>query len=462
MPILIPHHRRFFYAFLTGLLLRLFFVVHFPVVDDPDTAFYAEIARTWLAHGVYGSEEAGIPTPTYIRLPGYPAFLAAVFAIFGNDQYLPVLLIQTLVDLGSCFLIAAIAWEIIGEEAAFGAFLVSMLCPFTANYAAVALTETLSIFFTSLALWSAVKGIRVFKQTEDWGIKWWILCGVGISAATLFRPDGIILLITVWVFLFWKLFQNKGKRKILVACAVTTVMVTGVLTPWTWRNWVVFHEFQPLAPRYCNAPWEYAPVGFYQWFKTWPVEFASLYDIFWKVSAESSGEVIDLNDLPPQAFDNPAEQGQTLKLFKTLNETLLLTPELDAQFAELAQERIARSPVRYYLYLPVLRITDMWLRPRTEPLDMEQHWWRFDPLGESLFSLGYALLNFLLLIVAVLGMVKFRRAPCAGLLIGFVIIRSVFLGTLENPEPRYVLECFPVVLTFAGAGLSRCRKSVEI
>jgi hypothetical protein len=43
--------------------------------------------------------------------------------------------------------------------------------------------------------------------------------------------------------------------------------------------------------------------------------------------------------------------------------------------------------------------------------------------------------------------------PSAGLLIGFVLIRSAFLATMENPEPRYVLECYPAILVFAGAQL---------
>jgi hypothetical protein len=38
--------------------------------------------------------------------------------------------------------------------------------------------------------------------------------------------------------------------------------------------------------------------------------------------------------------------------------------------------------------------------------------------------------------------------------IGFVLLRSVFLSSLENPEPRYVLECFPVVLALAGAAFA--------
>ncbi len=33
----------------------------------------------------------------------------------------------------------------------------------------------------------------------------------------------------------------------------------------------------------------------------------------------------------------------------------------------------------------------------------------------------------------------------------FVLLRSAFLATLPNPEPRYTLECYPVVLLLGGA-----------
>ena len=36
-----------------------------------------------------------------------------------------------------------------------------------------------------------------------------------------------------------------------------------------------------------------------------------------------------------------------------------------------------------------------------------------------------------------------------GLLLTFVVLRSVFLGSLENPEPRYTLEGYPVVIILA-------------
>jgi hypothetical protein len=49
------------------------------------------------------------------------------------------------------------------------------------------------------------------------------------------------------------------------------------------------------------------------------------------------------------------------------------------------------------------------------------------------------------------GLLRGRFLPHLGLLLTFVILRSAFLGTLENPEPRYTLECYPLVIILAAA-----------
>jgi hypothetical protein len=99
--------RFFLAASLAALALRLLFVFRFPGVVD-DSRLYANIATNWL-HGVYGISNSGQVVPTFSRLPGYPAFLAAIFAIFGSNNFRAVLLIQTLFDLGTCFVVADLA-----------------------------------------------------------------------------------------------------------------------------------------------------------------------------------------------------------------------------------------------------------------------------------------------------------------------------------------------------------------
>src|SRR5580698_8914003 len=130
--------RFFLAAGAAALCLRLFFVFRFPAVVD-DSRLYANIAENWLLHGIYGVTNSGVIMPTLSRLPGYPAFLAAIFAIFGSNNFRAVLLIQTLFDLGTCFLIADLARRMFSGRASKAAFLLAALCPFLANYAAAAL-----------------------------------------------------------------------------------------------------------------------------------------------------------------------------------------------------------------------------------------------------------------------------------------------------------------------------------
>jgi hypothetical protein len=35
------------------------------------------------------------------------------------------------------------------------------------------------------------------------------------------------------------------------------------------------------------------------------------------------------------------------------------------------------------------------------------------------------------------------------------VLRSMLLATIEAPEPRYTLECFPIVIAFASAAFIR-------
>src|SRR5277367_7128846 len=94
-------------ALLCGLALRIFFVARFPFYAG-DTKFYEELARNWLDHGVYGLFVRGVLTPVDMRVPGYPAFLAAIYFAIGRNAR-AVMVVQALVDLGTCVLAALIA-----------------------------------------------------------------------------------------------------------------------------------------------------------------------------------------------------------------------------------------------------------------------------------------------------------------------------------------------------------------
>jgi len=464
--------RFFLGAGVAALALRLLLVFRFPAVVD-DSRLYADIAVNWLQHGVYGITDSGQIMPTFSRLPGYPAFLAAIFAIFGLNNFRAVLLVQVLFDLGTCLVLADLTRRMFSERAAKAAFILAAFCPFLANYAAAALTETLEIFFTALALDLAVKGLDLRPAdlphggsvTAKRASAIWLGCGLAIGACILLRPDGGILLAAFLAYFFWLFLrafvagrqsaEAGAARSVIVAVRpiiraglIVTFAALAPLVPWTLRNLHTFQRFQPLAPRYANDADELVMKGFNQWSRTWVAEYTSVQEIYWRVP----GDAIDFNRLPDRAFDSPEQRRQTQQLFADYDQDHDLTPELDARFAALARERIQAAPLRYYVWLPALRIFDMWLRPRTELLPSDPRWWEFDddPLWLSV-SLAFGLIN---LGYLALGGAGFVRSSCLcgiGLFFVFLMLRSLFLGSLENPEPRYTLECYPVVILAAAA-----------
>src|SRR6516162_887770 len=202
-------HARFFLGTaLAGLALRLFLVFRAPAVVD-DSRLYADIAKNWLEHGIYGITNSGTIMPTLSRLPGYPAFLAVIFRLFGTDNFRAVLLVQVLFDLATCFLVADMARRLFSERAAKAAFLLAAICPFLANYAATALTETLEIFFTTLAMDLALRGLKIGgAPRRPWQA--WLGSGLAVAGAILLRPDGGILLAAIGAYLFWLLVKSLG------------------------------------------------------------------------------------------------------------------------------------------------------------------------------------------------------------------------------------------------------------
>jgi 4-amino-4-deoxy-L-arabinose transferase-like glycosyltransferase len=455
--------RFFFAASLAALALRLLFVLHFPAVVD-DSRLYADIAENWLQHGVYGITDSGQVMPTFSRLPGYPGFLAAVFAIFGWSNFRAVLLIQVLFDLGTCFLVADLARRFASGHAAKAAFLITALCPFLANYSAAALTETLEVFFTTLALDLALCGFATLRddngQSSEAAPTLWLACGLSIAACILLRPDGGILFGSIgayWFLLFLRRIrfaQNLGFRAglrllpLLRVGAILTICTSAPLVPWTLRNLHTMHRFQPLAPRYANDSDERVMPGFNRWTKTWMADYTSVQEIYWRLP----GDPIDSTLLPERAFDSAAQRQATEQVFAEHNQDHDLPPELDARFAALAAARIHAKPLRYYVWLPALRIADMWLRPRTELLPSDPRWWEFDDDPAWLtVSIAFGLINLAYIAAAVAGLLRSRQLFGVGLFVLFLALRSLFLGTLENPEPRYTLECYPVVIVMAAA-----------
>ena len=150
------------------IALRLFFYFRFPHVTG-DSLIYGDIAKNWLDHGIFGLSHADGPSPTWIRLPGYPAFLAACFVLFGREHYHAVLLAQIVVTWqGGSLSLTWRAGPFLPPQQAQNRCLLGPrprgalrlpargTLPVYSHYTAAPLAETLSIFFTAVALDCAV------------------------------------------------------------------------------------------------------------------------------------------------------------------------------------------------------------------------------------------------------------------------------------------------------------------
>ena len=475
-----------FTALFTGICLRLLLVLKLPA-GAGDTVIYEQLATNWLKHGKYAMDVAGALVPVDLRVPGYPAFLALVYALTGRtgeQARIFVMLAQVVVDLATCLVIGALAALLVTlcdprakPKRAFTAGLwLAVLCPFTANYVAVPLTETWAIFFSALATIILVlvatlsrdEGREVFQGSGSTGRGYWTLSalvGLVVGIGTLFRPETPLLLMTTLAVMgFWMVRRGEWKRwlltGLLMGCACCVPLV-----PWAIRNAVTLHEFQPLAPKDATLPGEIDPKGFMAWERTWLYRVRDCYLVPWKLNDQS----IDLDDIPAEAFDTPEEKERVAAVLEEYNEDLTLNEEEDAVFAQLARERTARHPLRTYLSIPLRRVVRMWFTPRIELLPVSGNvfplakMWDEDPVDQGVTACFF-FLNIFYLALAAWGVWKLWKWPgvraALAVLLFYILARTVFLTTVETPEPRYGLECFPALLAF-GAQVFALHNSKE-
>jgi len=266
-----------------------------------------------------------------------------------------------------------------------------------------------------------------------------------------------LLLITACGGLLFYLRKDRLRTTLLVGLLAVLPLI-----PWTIRNWRTFHVVQPLAPRHVNDPGERVNLGFYRWMRTWSLDLSNTGQVYWQVGTAP----ISPDDVPARAYDSADQRKRTLALIAEYNKTNDISADLDAKFAALAAERIHNHPLHYYVLVPVERVTDMWLRPRTEALGLDVFWWKFDDHPpETILAIELGLLNLVYVLAALLAFVQ-RKVPFAVFCGGYLLLRCVLLATMENSEPRYTLEGFPIVIVCAAAmysawQASQAQRSVE-
>lgn len=503
-------------------------VAYFLATDAPgDGAIYSQLAKNILEQNVYSLDTAAPFSPTLIRLPGYPLFLAAVYTVFGYGSDTAVCIIQAVLDTLTCLITSLIAFlwtenEEKKRRSAFWTFVLISLCPFIVIYTATLLTETLTTFLMAALTLTATVAFK--SLTSKKSFLWWILTGLLAGFAVLLRPDsglfalgiGLTLVIS-GLFLKTENAPKFLKRLLDVVWkgAVFSIVFLLVLAPWTIRNYKLFGVFQPLAPAHAEMPGEFVPRNYERWLRTWIDESHYIEPMLWRLDLDP----ISVSKIPASAFDSDEERAQVAALLEQYNNPpgveqpkdsaksddhdpdnsddgadssgdksddsadksddssddnsddddddenvkhiAKMTPEVDAGFAPLADARIARAPLRYYFFLPVKRAAALWFDSHSvyypfggqmspiKDLDYDEHQQYWLPV--------FTLVMWIYTLLAVGGVLYFwRNRFNKNTLRWFILLalmtlpRILFLSTIENPEPRYVVELFVFAAILGG------------
>jgi hypothetical protein len=148
-----------------------------------------------------------------------------------------------------------------------------------------------------------------------------------------------------------------------------------------------------------------------------------------------------------------------------------MTPEIDAGFAQIARERIARHPFRYYVWLPLKRAHSLWFDTHSDYYPFQGDLLPLEDLdydiNQQYFLPAFAALTFIYTLLGLAGawflwQTRDFSARVWLLLAALMIfLRVGFFASLENPEPRYVVEVFPFLFILGGIAVARIGASLK-
>lgn len=170
------------------------------------------------------------------------------------------------------------------------------------------------------------------------------------------------------------------------------------------------------------------------------------------------GDEPDEADASDQADENvPSDQ--------LVEQPVEMTPDIDAGFARIAQERISRHPFRYYVWQPLKRARSLWVDTHSQYYPFEGELFPLSDLDyENQQQYWLPLFAGLTFIYTMLGMAggwflwttrEFLARQWVLLAALVIFLRLGFFATLENPEPRYVVEIFPFLSILGGIAVLR-------
>ena len=213
-----------------ALVVRVAWVLATVPMPDWDAAEYDGLAWRLASGEGYVAPDG---TPTAFRPVGYPAFLAAIYLVFGHSWtagYIANAILSTV----TVILTYRLAREFLCGRLSLVAAGIMSVFPSHVSYTAFMGTESLHAVFVMATL---IGTIRLARR-PNWrnAVLLGLIIGLSVYVRSILLLFPIVIMLLIWI-------QGGGKYRTLIGltCVLTLAMLLAML-PWTVRNHVVMGE----------------------------------------------------------------------------------------------------------------------------------------------------------------------------------------------------------------------------
>lgn len=169
--------------------------------------------------------------PEVIRTPGYPVFVAAVYAVFGVNNDMAVAIAQALVFAAICWLVFRLTRRAADQRAALAAAAITSLYSPLPYFGSLIVTELWTTFVATAAILVCLRAVQQGRLAD------YAAAGVLFSATTLVRPAFVLMpfCFAIAVPILVRSQRTPRARQgwlLLAAAAIVTLL------PWFAYNYV--------------------------------------------------------------------------------------------------------------------------------------------------------------------------------------------------------------------------------
>ncbi|MBK8011018.1 MAG: glycosyltransferase family 39 protein [Deltaproteobacteria bacterium] len=436
---------------IAGLLFRfvLLFVAGESTRMTGDTVIYFQLAENLLAGHGFSASEAAPYLPFFGRVPAYPLFIAAVWAIAGKN-HMALSVAQIVLDVLTIGLIWFTMNRRYGRWPAVVASGLYALLPFAAGVSLQFMSESLAMFGLAAALACHELAARSSVRGACLGLAF--ISGLFWGLTTLARPYIAPVVVVVGVVLAYEIGRRANNASLLRWQGVPAIFAVGVgsflvVGSWTLRNYIAAQEteqpFVLLQVRGTNPPYtNMLTPGWRAWRDSYDEPF------YW----------VDWHRPPKANYLSEEEKASVAKLWEHIAaHDGEVTPKMSEAFAEIAAARYRAAPFRLYVWRPISLALKNWLSPRTSTLRLSVVESETMPVSSRTIVYVFFGFNLILATFALLGWVGAAKTPgaaSASLLWTPPVVLTVVLVVIGARETRFNMVVFPSMCMAAGLGMT--------